>query len=243
VVVGPAAWNDLRGVHASARDLSPDFEAEAKRLHLEVVVAAWDRSEGRTKYVRAKKAAMKVALKTLTEELARYDPAFVRRIGFRRILICAGLSKDGSRAWGMAVPETGTLIYNTDAAQGGLSTVRHIIHHEIGHLFDLSSSTPGSADPPWMAANRKGWDYGDRASAWGAGKLDHHDLGLVNSYAAWHPEEDKAEIFGLMLTRSDAVILACANDPHLNEKVRLMDLRVRRIGSPPEGWPSWKRLK
>ena len=90
------------------------------------------------------------------------------------------------------------------------------VHHEYYHFIEYRLFNDFySREPAWLALSPPGTAYGK-----GFQNLGHPHPGLVSLHAACGPEEDKAEVFGWMMTPAYALRLEAwmALDPALLAK-------------------------
>lgn len=184
------------------------FVPRAQRLDVE---------QGKLTGTRPSDSVVATVASALRDHLARYPRSFVQSLGFERVVLIEGGKHKGVPMGGFVMSPAGALFATPRlfSSQRGMS-------HELFHFIDyrLVSLQAGN----WSALNRPGTQYGAGGRAvvaqhvGAAAKLQEtrRDLpGFVSLYAMSAPEEDRAELFAVMVTqpstardlaRSDAVI-------------------------------------
>jgi hypothetical protein len=148
---------------------------------------------------------LRTLLETILPAFERYPAALFRNIALRQVVLVKNLEVAGQRRLAMPAPETDSVIYAENGAhqlcQAGMELRAH---HELYHFIEHRQFNDFYyRDPAWMAFNPAGIEYGQGgATAYGKGfqNLGHPQPGLVSMYAQYGPEEDKAEVFGWMMT-------------------------------------------
>ncbi len=144
----------------------------------------------------------------LEEEMGKYSPSFLQKIGLKKIIVVKNLSYDGQlRA---ALPDYYQEILCLDFVRGEHSPAyqRHVIHHELFHMIE--EAIHGDAyftDLNWMSINKPGFVYGKG----GVSVQDdprqfafiHPARGFINLYSISGQIEDRAEIFAALLMKKE----------------------------------------
>lgn len=176
------------------------------------------------------RAGLQLLLSIVLPAMERYPAGVFARTGLRHVVLVKDLSVDGQRRLAMPAPEIDSVVY-ADNLLAALcpSGMELRVHHEYYHFIEYRLFNDFYyRDPAWLALNPPGTAYGQGgATAYGKGfqNLGHPQPGLVSLYAAYGPEEDKAEVFGWMMTPAYTVRLQqwTAFDPVLlakREKLR-----------------------
>ncbi|PHV20623.1 hypothetical protein CSQ92_21080 [Janthinobacterium sp. BJB446] len=176
------------------------------------------------------RAGLQLLLSIVLPAMERYPAGVFARTGLRHVVLVKDLSVDGQRRLAMPAPEIDSVVY-ADNLLAALcpSGMELRVHHEYYHFIEYRLFNDFYyRDPAWLAMNPPGTAYGQGgATAYGKGfqNLGHPQPGLVSLYAAYGPEEDKAEVFGWMMTPAYALRLErwTAFDPALlakREKLR-----------------------
>lgn len=166
-------------------------------------------------------------------EWRKYPPAFIRAAGLQELwfveLVDYG---DGERT---AYPgyDIEVLIYQFPTPDdGGLEEYyRSVVHHELFHMLEEEWNGDGYYhDPEWATVNPPDFVY-DREIPEEelSEEADHPAHGFVSSYAMTAIEEDRAEVWSLMLTRTGWSKLDAwrSDDTILAAKVALLEAFAR----------------
>lgn len=151
------------------------------------------------------RAGLQLLLSIVLPAMERYPAGVFARTGLRHVVLVKDLSVDGQRRLAMPAPEIDSVVY-ADNLLAALcpSGMELRVHHEYYHFIEYRLFNDFYyRDPAWLALNPPGTAYGQGgATAYGKGfqNLGHPQPGLVSLYAAYGPEEDKAEVFGWMMT-------------------------------------------
>lgn len=176
------------------------------------------------------RAGLQLLLSIVLPAMERYPAGVFARTGLRRVVLVKDLSVDGQRRLAMPAPEIDSVVYADNLLAAMCPSGMELrVHHEYYHFIEYRLFNDFYyRDPAWLALNPPGTAYGQGgATAYGKGfqNLGHPQPGLVSLYAAYGPEEDKAEVFGWMMTPAYASRLErwTAFDPALlakREKLR-----------------------
>lgn len=175
------------------------------------------------------RAGLQLLLSIVLPAMERYPAGVFARTGLRRVVLVKDLSVDGQRRLAMPAPDIDSVVY-ADNLLAALcpSGMELRVHHEYYHFIEHRLFNDFYyRDPAWLALNPPGTAYGQGgATAYGKGfqNLGHPQPALVSLYAAYGPEEDKAEVFGWMMTPAYALRLQqwTAFDPALLAKRQLL---------------------
>ena len=183
-------------------------------------------------------ARLRRLLAVVLPALERYHPGFFQRVGLQEV----GLVKDlvvGGTQLRLAMPasERSAVVYADNANPLCPAGMELRVHHELYHLVEQRLFGDFYyRDPAWLALNPEGLSYGQGgATAYGGvfHNLGHPAAGLVSRYAQFGPEEDKAEVFGWMMTPGYAgrVKAWSGQDLALAAKRRFMMALVHRLSA------------
>jgi hypothetical protein len=172
-------------------------------------------------------------LPLLSEELAAYPVGTFEKCGLREIVICRGLTLDGRpRA---AIPDfAGSKLYLESIQDGWLRDyARKTVHHEFFHMIDQNDDGILYSDEEWVGLNPPDFRYGKG----GVSVQDDPTVslpnesvpGFLNAYSRSGVEEDKAEVFSLLMTEPLTLEARSARDVVLAAKQRQMKALLRRI--------------
>jgi hypothetical protein len=182
-------------------------------------------------------------LPLLREELSRHPKDLLRCAEVREIALVEGLVVGGQRRAAAPMRRVRTLILDVDAPGRTPEYERWTFHHELFHMIDMSQDELIRADSEWSRLNPAGFVYG------AGGDRVYHDPetayrwsapppGFVTLYATVGAEEDKAEMFAALLTRSQSLAARLETDAALRAKVALLKERLRATCSwDPTGAP------
>lgn len=158
------------------------------------------------------RAGLQLLLSIVLPAMERYPAGIFARTGLRHVVLVKDLSVDGQRRLAMPAPDIDSVVY-ADNLLAALcpSGMELRVHHEYYHFIEYRLFNDFYyRDPAWLALNPPGTAYGQGgATAYGKGfqNLGHPQPGLVSLYAAYGPEEDKAEVFGWMMAPAYALRL------------------------------------
>lgn len=188
--------------------------------------------------------------------LRRYEPVFVhafgrypvdlvRRVGLRRVVLCRDLAFAGQRRGAVPDFDHDTLYLDILRGADRPGYLSRVLHHEFFHMVDYKDDGRLYADPEWAALNPQGFRYGrggkNAQEVRGTGVLTRRHPGFLNHYATTGVEEDKAEIFALLLTDPQAIARRAAVDPVVRAKVQRMRALLARF-CPAVDDAFWKRV-
>ncbi|MGK5034670.1 hypothetical protein [Janthinobacterium sp. LB3P118] len=185
------------------------------------------------------RAGLQLLLSIVLPAIERYPAGVFAETGLRHVVLVKDLSVDGQRRLAMPAPEIDSVVYADNLLAAMCPSGMELrVHHEYYHFIEYRLFNDFYyRDPAWLALNPPGTAYGQGgATAYGKGfqNLGHPHPGLVSLYAAYGPEEDKAEVFGWMMTPAYTVRLQqwTALDPALLAKrEKLMEVLGTLAGS------------
>jgi len=167
----------------------------------------------------------------LGAEMGRYPVALVRRTGLRTLVLCEGLSFAGQlRA---AVPDFGRNTLYLDVDRGDEAYRRRVFHHEFFHIVDFRDDGSLYRDERWTGLNPPGFQYGDGGHLVQdqpqTSVLTDAYPGFLNHYSTTGVEEDKAEVFTILITDHAYLKRRTATDPVLEAKVGMLKQGLQRF--------------
>ena len=185
------------------------------------------------------RAGLQLLLSIVLPAMERYPAGVFARTGLRHVVLVKNLSVEGQRRLAMPAPEIDSVVYADNLLAAMCPSGMELrVHHEYYHFIEYRLFNDFYyRDPAWLALNPPATVYGQGgATAYGKGfqNLGHPQPGLVSLYAAYGPEEDKAEVFGWMMTPAYAPRLQqwTAFDPALLAKRQaLMEVLATLAGS------------
>lgn len=167
----------------------------------------------------------------LDAELRLYPRELPNAIGLRRIVLCADLSYSGSFVRGLSVWPHGALYL--DAGDASSRSGAWILHHEIYHMIDYFDGGLESSDAAWEVLNPPGFHYVNGIlptqppALRSAGPCKP---GIVSRNALVGVQEDKAEVYAMMMTTPRQLAAWAGADTVLAAKVRLLKRRLEHLG-------------
>lgn len=199
-------------LEAQSFSLPKDWEGFAKARGLRLTASYVPTSSTRSWNVTSKPIDSKslptarVFWKYFQEEFGKYPTAFLKRVGLKEINFVTRLAVGGMPVKAMPDYVNERLVLDVDMADDEWYS-RHVVHHEFYHLVEEQMF--GSAyykDPVWAAMNTKGFKYGNGgASAQNpeVTPLTHPHPGFINLYSESGLEEDKAEMWTVVMFGDD----------------------------------------
>lgn len=144
-------------------------------------------------------------LDAILPAFTRYPSNFFQRMQVRDIVLVKDFHVGDQFRLAMPAPESDSLVYADNGhPQLCMVGMEMRAHHEFYHLIEHRLNKDFYfRDPAWLALNPTDTNYGQGgATAYGKQfqNLGHPRAGLVSLYAGYGPEEDKAEVFGWMMT-------------------------------------------
>ena len=186
----------------------------------------------------AELARLRRLLAVVLPALERYHPGFFQRVGLQEVGLVKDLVVgDTQMRLAMPAPDRSAVVYADNANPLCAAGMELRVHHELYHLVEQRLFDDFYyRDPAWLALNPEGLSYGQGgATAYGGvfHNLGHPAPGLVSRYAQYGPEEDKAEVFGWLMTPGYAgrVKAWSEQDPALAAKRRFMMALVHRLSA------------
>lgn len=169
----------------------------------------------------------RVALTVIHRELQRYSPAVLRAAGLRRIVLAADLRESGKLI--SSLPNVaGSLLLDGSVSEAFLA---RLVHHELFHFFDFADEGRLRENAAWTEDNGL-FCYGEGGrSVRGAraSELSDEMPGFLTRYAMSAVEEDKAEVFSLLMTQPAEVRGRAERDGVVRAKVRRLAEKLTRV--------------
>lgn len=186
---------------AALPELKTLAEARLARLHLKAV---WETPEADAFTDSASdRLRLRRLLSVVLPALERYPAVLFERMRLTSIALVKNLRVAGQVRRAMPAPETSSVIYSDNEDDLCPAGMEARVHHEFYHFIEYRLFGDFYyRDPLWLALNPSGTSYGNGgATAYGTRflNLGHPVEGMVSRYAAYGPEEDKAEMFGWMM--------------------------------------------
>lgn len=234
---GPVLAYAAQANPASLRQLQQQAELTLARQGLRVLWQLQSPHASASSFVDelADRQRLSRLLEAILPALGRYPKVFFQHMQVRDVVIVKDLNVDGQFRLAMPAPESDSLVYADNAhpqlCQAGMEMrTHHEFYHVIEHRLFKDFYF---RDPAWLALNPVGTEYGQGgATAYGKQfeNLGHPAAGLVSRYAGYGPEEDKAEVFGWMMTPEYSLRLQTwsANDTALAAKLKWMQSLLQK---------------
>lgn len=168
----------------------------------------------------------------LDAETVRWPAALVQEAQLKRIALVKNLAVTGQERFAMPDAGSGTLYFDIYHGRTASAYQRHCIHHEFHHLVDFGRTGNFYPDDrEWVALNPPGTRYGTggaNARESHVTVLNHPADGFVNEYAMSAQEEDRAEIFAVLMVPDERKLVEewAETDTHLAAKIRMMEKRI-----------------
>ena len=191
----------------------------------------------------------------LKKEIDIYPIEFMNNSGLKFIMICEELTLEGNKVAGIApghYDQSPGVFYISvnfflSSANGLIDTrknprvkslLRHVFHHEFYHIID-SQLTNVIIDNQWKKINKI--EYSSVFNYSGDLNLDNSINGFVTQYARNNQNEDKAELFAMLITKYSEVKQLLNKDEVLFDKTKLLISRLKSI-SPSINKNFWNKL-
>lgn len=149
--------------------------------------------------------ALKKFGRMFIDEWAKYPKTWVSTTQLKSIVIVKNLNV--ANTYRAAMPDSvGDALYYDVKYANDEDYMREVIHHEYNHLFTYNiTGQPGNVDPAWLALNAPGFKYGNGGATCYQPKNTcltgvHTVQGFVSGYATSGIDEDKAELYGYLMT-------------------------------------------
>jgi succinate dehydrogenase flavin-adding protein (antitoxin of CptAB toxin-antitoxin module) len=183
----------------------------------------------------------------IKKEIDVYPIKFINNSGLKFIMICETLILNESQVVGVApghYDQSPGVFYisanqlkdvkNNPKVQ---SMLKHVFHHEFYHIID-SQLTNVIIDNQWEKINKIEYSSVDIS---GDLNLDNSINGFVTQYARNNQNEDKAELFAMLMTKNSDVKQLLNKDEVLFNKAKLLISRLKSI-SPSINKNFWNKL-
>lgn len=171
----------------------------------------------------------------LAKELAKYPEELLRKLQLERFVLCRAMERDDVRYGGLSEYDSDTIHFEITEGWNIEHFMVSKIHHELYHFIDYRDDLTTEKDDAWEKLNTRGFAYDPKKKAYGG--LDDKDKGFLNSYAQTGVGEDKAEVFGYLVTCPKVVIARGEKDPVLAKKIaRMKELAKSYCGALDDGF-------
>lgn len=134
------------------------------------------------------------------KEWQKYPAGFLQKVGLKQVAVVGKINNSGNNVAAMPRAEDKDVMYFSTLF-GTDSYIKRVAHHELDHLIEYNAH--GSyyyADPGYASCNKPGFVYGTGGlaaySGTGLNSYTRHPVeGLIDGYATYGIEEDKAQIY------------------------------------------------
>ena len=183
----------------------------------------------------------------IKKEIDVYPIEFINNSGLKFIMICEELTLNGNKVTGVApghYDQSPGVFYISakelkDAKNNPRvkSMLKHVFHHEFYHIID-AQLTNVIIDNQWEKINKNKYS---KVEISGDLNLDNSINGFITQYARNNQNEDKAELFAMLITKNSEVKKLLNDDKVLFDKTKLLISRLRSI-SPSINKNFWDKL-
>ena len=183
----------------------------------------------------------------LKEEINIYPIEFIKNSGLKFIMICEELILNDSKVAGVAPghydQSPGVFYISANKLKEVKnnprvkSMLKHVFHHEFYHIID-SQLTNVIIDNQWEKINKHNYS---KVELSGDLNLDNSINGFVTKYARNNQNEDKAELFAMLITKHSEVKKLLIEDKILFDKTKLLITRLKSI-SPLINKDFWNKF-
>ncbi len=176
-------------------------------------------------------------IEVIFRELQKYPMTLIVKCELKRIILRYRLRNDNTPVGGVCQYLRSTIYINLYPvvwhllSETAATQVRRTFHHEFYHLIDFRENGKiDTADSAWSSFNSPGFHYGRG----GKSMISHGrqigskcaHLGFMTVYSMSGVEEDKAEIFSLLMADYHTLERRAARDPVVAAKVIQMKQRM-----------------
>ena len=215
---------------AASKDYRDDLAALARRYGIQAI---FDRPTfpvaTRHGVIRGRAATaseLEAYAGLFTQEFGRYPPELVRRARLASVVLCAALSFEKQPRNAIPDAEHHALYLEVSRGMWSPDYMRRALHHDFFHLVDYRDDGLVTVDSGWERLNAPGVPYGDGGTnaqvSDQEGVLTDRWPGFLDHYATTGVDEDKAEVFSVLMCDPDYVARRCESDAVLKSKVERM---------------------
>ena len=183
----------------------------------------------------------------IKKEIDVYPIEFINNSGLKFIMICDELTLNDSEVIGVAPghydQSPGVFYLSANELKDVKnnprvkSMLKHVFHHEFYHIID-AQLTNVIIDNQWEKINKQNYS---KVELSGDLNLDNSINGFVTQYARNNQNEDKAELFAMLITKNSEVKKLLNDDKVLFDKTKLLISRLKSI-SPSINKNFWNKL-
>ena len=174
--------------------------------------------------------------RTLSAQIAVYPRSFLEKVGLKCVVLCEGLSFEGTKCPAYADVERGRIYFDVRTSLDA-SYLKRAFHHELFHQIDFAEDGVLDSDSFWESLNTPGFRYTQNADRMQEGAAGRDDAaapeGFLNWYATSSPAEDKAEVYAALVVDRGEARRRIERDPILSRKADRVRQTFDRLGA---GW-------
>jgi hypothetical protein len=177
-------------------------------------------------------------------EWRRYPPSLMAKIHLKRVVIGRDVRVLGQPRAAVPDFDAGWFWLDADINTRRPEYGRHALHHDFFHMIDQWDTPNGREDPDWKALDPPATPDGPggwKMQTAGVGALRADLPGFITRYATAAVEEDKAEVYGHLLTSTAFITGRADLDPILAAKVRRIKALVAAFEPTMDAswWPTF----
>jgi putative zinc-binding metallo-peptidase len=244
----------LAGTATGQTQLPPAVKAELaaieKAYNIEIsaenpsfpVKSAYGTIDGKV----ATSGQLEIYIKLFVPEFTIYPASLVKRSQLKRVVLCTELAFAGQLRSAIPDWEHDTLYLDVTRGWWSKSYLRKVLHHEFFHIIDYRDDGNLYQDKTWSALNASGFKYGsggqnaqDNSSS---SVLTDQYPGFLNYYSTTGVEEDKAEVFAILIVEPAYIEERIKKDAVLQAKVTLMKKQLNKF-CPELNNAFWEKLR
>lgn len=162
-------------------------------------------------------------------EFFKYPKSFIDSTNLKKVALVKNLKNQNIAVAAMPDYYQENLYMDIFVGNYDSTYQKHVVHHEFYHMIEEEfNGNTYYKDPEWAKMNNDSdFQYGSggiNTRSSGAGVVNHPRNGFVNEYAMSALEEDKAEIFGVLMTSEEEMIVRgwAESDKILKSKIKYL---------------------
>lgn len=162
-----------------------------------------------------------------------YPASLIQKTKLTKIVFCANLSFAGQPRTAIPDLENNVLYLDVARSPSNDDYNRRTIHHEFFHIIDWYDDRKLYSDPDWEKLNPQGFQYGTggqnaQCDPFGSLLTDKYP-GFFTSYSRSGVEEDKAEVFSILIVFAQAATQRSQTDAIIAAKIQKMKQLLLRF--------------
>lgn len=210
-----------------------------------------DTWKGSTYTIPGNKKLLKHYLKLILREYSKYPYGYLKKARADNLVLCENYKFKKNHQAAMPDPYSRKLFLAIDGAYGNHTDTYlvHVLHHELHHCTEYAIwQNQYYKWSEWSGLNTPGFTYGRGGrTAYQDSNTDYYKMnnprpGFINLYSTTGQEEDRSEIFSLMMSDIERPILHryCKKDPILQKKVKKMVSLINKFMVVPDNSSHWE---